>query len=404
MNEMFSTVAPILAKKDEERKARIEAMTSEVRDASGKLIERRLETSDTGTLQELFGHIRKMRRADMVFRESMVVSLVTRFDVFLVDVLQVCYRQNPGWLKNPEKKISYKELLEIGSLDAFKEELINRETESLMRDSHHEQVKFIDERLKLGIEANFPDWKKFIEVTERRNLFVHTGGQISTAYLSNCKKHGVTLDSKLKENMTLRASDEYISDAADCFYELSVRISQAACRRLFPDSFESADRRLNNDGVELMQAGRWNLALRIFEFALSIPTELKSRGDIPYYFLINLCIAQKFSGADFRKRLYTVDWEPFHPKYHFALAVLEDNFSKATTLLRSEAVKHEVTEKNLREWPLLREFRKTQDFREIFKERFGKDYDAVTLSEAQKKIEDDPPAGGASNPNRENSA
>ena len=37
--------------------------------------------------------------------------------------------------------------------------------------------------------------------------------------------------------MNLAASDAYISDAIDCFYEISVRILQAVIRRLFSQGF-----------------------------------------------------------------------------------------------------------------------------------------------------------------------
>lgn len=71
-----------------------------------------------------------------MFRQGVVTSIVSKFDEFIIDVLKVSYRQNPGWLKNLDKKISYKELLEIASLETLKDEIVAKEIDSLMRDSH----------------------------------------------------------------------------------------------------------------------------------------------------------------------------------------------------------------------------------------------------------------------------
>jgi len=106
-------------------------------------------------------------------------------------------------------------------------------------------------------------------------------------------------------------------------------LGQAAIRRLFPKSFGELDKRLNNKTVELLKLKRWDLAERIFSYALQIPKDLRSRGEMEYYFLINLCIARKFAGKEFTSRLNSVDWTPFHPKYHFAVAVLQDRFTAA---------------------------------------------------------------------------
>jgi hypothetical protein len=233
ISELFSTIAPILDKKDKERRSRIDALTEEVRDESGKVTGRKITSRDATVISELLGHFKKLRRADFVFRHNIIVSLVTKFDEFLVEMLSVSYKQNSEWLKNPDKKISYRQLLEIKDIEDYKNDLILGEIESLMRDSHYEQVHFLDEKLKLGIESGFTGWKQFIEITERRNLFVHTGGRVSPVYLVNCKKHGVPLDPTIKEDVILGASEDYNAKGVDCFYEMAVRISQAISRRLF---------------------------------------------------------------------------------------------------------------------------------------------------------------------------
>ena len=226
----------------------------------------------------------------------------------------------------------------------------------------------------------------FLEITERRNLFVHTGGEVSSQYLDNCNKYKLPVSQELKEGSHLSASDKYILSAFDCFYELCVRITQAVARRLYPQCYADADNILNNKNVDLLNTERWNLAENIFEYALDIPEELTSKGETKYYFLINLCIALKFGGKDYLPRLHSVDWTPFHPKYHFAVAVLEDRYDDAEKLMRKQAVIDQFSEMNFKEWPLLREFRKTDQFRNAFQDIFHKDFELEMIQEVGQEM------------------
>lgn len=383
IGEMVDLVLPVLKNRDDERDLRIKELSEEIETEKGK--GHRLRTGSD--IKEFIGHVQKMRQGDRMFRQGVVTSVVSKFDEFIIDVLKTSYRHNSGWLKNPDKKISYKELLEISSLDSLKDDIIAKEVDSLMRDSHSIQVTFLDGKLKLGIEKEFPRWKDFLEITERRNLFVHTGGTVAPQYIENCAKWGIAIDKRIKEGVPLSASDAYIKKTIDCFYELSVRVAQASVRRMFPECLTEVDIALNDPSVDLLTEERWDLADRIFTFALSIPEDMASGGEMKYYFLINRCIARKFSGKEFKEDLHSIDWRPFHPKYHFAVAVLEDRFEDAEMLMRTQAVKDEVTEEHFMEWPLLREFRKTDAFQSAYKDIFGKDFNEQLLDVASKQIE-----------------
>jgi hypothetical protein len=383
--EMFTLVAPILEANDAERKKRIEALGEPIKDEEkGRT---GIELKSLSDLQEFKRHISRMRRGDLMFRRNVIVGLVSQFDDFLVDVIRVAYLKNSDWLKSAEKKLSYKEVLETSSLDELKKELIVREVNQLMRDSHHAQISFLDEKLKLGIEASFEGWRNFLELTERRNLFVHNGGCVNSTYIDNSKRYGFPLNPKYVDGRPLTVSDEYISDTIDCLHELTLRIAQAAARRLFPDCFEEADRSLNNQTVDLLSDERWNLAERIFEYALGIPDKLRSGSEYKFYSLLNLCIALKFSGKKFKSHLQSVDWEPMHPKYHFAIAVLEDRFDEAADMMKSEAVLKEIDKEQLLSWPLLRSFRKTDQFSKAFDEIFSPDERESLLIDAREQLD-----------------
>lgn len=132
IGEMVALVLPVLKNRDQERDQRIKELTEEIETEKGK----GLRIKSGADIKEFLGHIQKMRQGDRMFRQGVVTSIVSKFDEFIIDVLKVSYRQNPGWLKNLDKKISYKELLEIASLETLKDEIVAKEIDSLMRDSH----------------------------------------------------------------------------------------------------------------------------------------------------------------------------------------------------------------------------------------------------------------------------
>ena len=383
ITEMVDLVLPVLKKRDEERRQRIKELAEEISNENGTY----LRTKSATDIIEVIGHIKKLQQGEQMFRQGVVTSIVSKFDEFFTDVLKVSYRENPSWLLTADKKISHAEVLQIASLESFKDDIIGKEIDALMRDSHLKQLKFIDDKLKLGIEKEFPGWLEFLEITERRNLFVHAGAAVSCQYMENCSKWGVSLGKNIKEGVPLSASDDYIRKTLDCFYELSVRVAQAAVRRMFPESFESLDKVLNDSTVGLLVEERWSLAEKIFTFALSIPDNLMSRKGYRMYFLLNRCISRKFSGQDYITDLRSEDWTPFHPKFQFAVAVLEDRFEDAEKLMRSEAVRNEIHETDFKEWPLLREFRKSELFLVAYKEIFSKDFNEQLLDDATKEME-----------------
>ena len=130
---MFALVAPILATSDADRQKRIEAIGKPIKDdENGR---KGYAFKSLADVREFIKHNSRMRRGDLMFRRNTIVGIVSQFDRFLMDLLKVAFTQNTDWLKNPDKKLSYKEILETSSLEDLKEDLISREVNQLMRDS-----------------------------------------------------------------------------------------------------------------------------------------------------------------------------------------------------------------------------------------------------------------------------
>lgn len=385
--EMFEVIVPTLNKMDDQRKKKIKE-TAKYFEAIKKDTDHKSKTVDKIKtfvhIKSLIDTLKKMHRANEMFRCNSIVLLVAKFDEFLSDVLRVLFKSHPDHLKSPDKALTYEEILELESLDEVLDKFMNKEIEKVLRLSHEEQLEYLDSRLKLGLKEHFALWNNFIEITERRNLYAHTGGHVNRYYLRVCKEKDIKLESKIRENSYLPVTEQYFESAYKCIFELGVRISQSVLRRIFPDKLKEADRSfLNNIGIPLEENKQWELAKIIFDFALSMPQKFIFDDESYKVFIINSCICLKQIGQkkEMRKLLESVDWSSANQRFLLAIHVIKNEYPEAEALMSTMNAKEPIDEHSFRTWPLFLEFRETENFARAFKKIYKKDYEPIILDE-----------------------
>ncbi len=136
--------------------------------------------------------------AHRVVPRSFLVSLVSQFDAFLGSLVSALLRMKPELLKSSERSLTFSQLREFKSIEEATEYVLEKEIETLLRKSHAEQFEWLEKKFDINLRVDLPVWPTFIELTERRNLFVHSDGMISSQYLKVCREHGFPLNSGLK--------------------------------------------------------------------------------------------------------------------------------------------------------------------------------------------------------------
>jgi len=324
-------------------------------------------------LEYITANVKKIKKAEKLFEKQLIVTLVSRFDEFLGKVLKLILEQNPEWVISADKTISYKDLIALKSVDKAIQGIIYKEVEDLLRDSHEKQIQYIDEKLKIGIKESFSKLKEFLEVAERRNLFVHTGGTVSSQYIDKYRSFGYKVKCSLGDE--LGSNIEYFNSAFLVYFEIGLRIGQASYRRVFEDEIEIADQALNNLAVKFMNLGEYSLSEVITEFDLAIPEKLRSSDtEFLYFAKINRAVSQKFQDKDFENGLSKDPWKVFHPKYALSIHVLREEYSDAAKLMKSDEIKSSIGQEGFRAWPVFKLFRQTDEFKESYKEIYGIEY------------------------------
>jgi len=167
---------------------------------------------------------------------------VSSYDAFLGKLVGALFRIKPELLKSSDRTLTYLQLSDFDSISEAREHLLEKEIETLLRKSHSEQFEWLENRFAVKLRVDLPIWPTFIEVTERRNLFVHSDGIVSSQYLKVCREHEVALDSETKQGSQLEVPHVYFKSAYEAIFEIGVKLGQVLWRKLKPSDIEVAER------------------------------------------------------------------------------------------------------------------------------------------------------------------
>lgn len=321
---------------------------------------------------------RSVRRAEQAFNlipPSYLVSLVSLFDSFYAGLVRCIYNLCPEKLQESDMSFKYRDLKDLDSVREVKQIIVENKIESLLRDSHEEQFKWLASAIGVSTLMQFQGWSEFIEITERRNLFVHANGKVSAQYINICKKHKA-LDCNISIGSTLKVSKEYFENAFKNLYKISIMLSyMLSCNvylAKFTDDQNSVDKHLISRIFELISDELYDVAIDVSIFALGV--KFKHSIYDKCFFTLNL--AQAYKWADNQEKCIEVlrneDCSAWRDEFLLPKYVLEDDYESAYNLMAKVGDNNGVlTATAYRDWPIFKEIRKETKFSDLFHEIFG---------------------------------
>jgi len=333
-------------------------------------------------LMRLIRHYGNARIASDILPLSLVVSLVSQYDFFLSRLLRCLFYLRPETLNASDRHLTFSSLLQFDSIQAVKDYLIEKEIETVLRMSHAEQFAWLELRFAIPLRKNLFVWPTFIEVTERRNLFVHTNGVVSSQYLAVCREHNVVFEHIPKVGDRLPVSTEYFQSAYRCLFEIGVKLAQVLWRKLFPGDIEKADTSVTTVIYELLCAERYDLAVTIGDFVFDTIKKL-ANDRTRRMLLVNRAQAYKWAGnaARCHELIEKEDWTACGEDFQLAHDVLKDDFESASKRMKKIGAGGLMQEHDYKDWPLFREFRNSEVFQHTYKEVFGHAFSIQKQSE-----------------------
>lgn len=307
---------------------------------------------------------------------NLVVSLVCIYDAFIGNIIRCLYQIKPDLIKSCNIEFLSKDLLSFNTIEEIKEYIIDKETETVLRDNHINQLKWLENKIGVKLTVGEPHLSDFIEITERRNLFVHSEGRVSRQYINTCHPDKITL------NSVLNADSDYITHCYNILFEIGVKLGQVIWRKM-DIGLDKCDESLQNITYELLNNKQYKLAETLLDFATQKTTKHYDK-QYELVFIINKALSLHLQDkqSDCLSILNEYDWSAYSIVYRLAKEVLSEQYDKAAILM-VEIGDDNNYKKKYQEWPLFRKFRNTELFQNTFKSIFKEDFEYIEPQKTQ---------------------
>jgi hypothetical protein len=305
------------------------------------------------------------------FTRHVFVGLVSAYDVFLSNLIRLIFTVRPELLSSSERNISLKDLIEIGSVEAARERIIEKEVETVIRKSHPEQVNWLSTKLNITLTKGLKIWPDFVEVCERRNLLTHTGGIVSAQYVNACREHGCSLENT-QIGQKLDISPKYYRSAVGIIREFGMKLIQVVWRKLVDTEIDAADHELNGFAYRLICRRRYSAAVTMLRFGLY---EMKKHGSdsVRKMMVVNYANSVKLNGdkTESETILDAEDWSASTDNYRICVAAVKGENRTVIEMMKSVVDTGKMRIADFREWPVFETVRSDPEFASAFEEQFG---------------------------------
>lgn len=370
--------------------------TEEVDEDGNEFFRYKVRPEASGKFPLLHKQINRTEIAKKIIPRNFIVSIISQFDAYIGELIRVLYVVNPNIIKSSDKQINADELFNFETIDELKEHIIDKEVDTILREEHLEQLKMLEKRITsvtgkdFTLTSNLPILADFVELTQRRNLFVHTNGTISRQYVETSKKWNFKIEKEIKVNDELDAPIEYCNKAFEILFEMSVKLTHVLWRKFLPTDRVESDEHLNMVIFELLNDNNYSLAITIANFSTDVIKKFSSE-QLRKFVVINKAIAYKFIGKqkECDNVIKNEDWT-IGNEFKLAKLVLEDNFDEARKLMLKIGDSDDLIDKKAyKNWPLFTEFRKNKVFQDTYLEIFQEEFTLEEIQDKKKEIKKD---------------
>ncbi len=277
----------------------------------------------------------KSARSERTVINSLFVTLFSRYDAFIIDVIRHYY-ESTDLIQQSDRQLKYADLISFGATTAkdIKTRFIDEEIENL-RSSRLRQLEFIEKLTQTDILDKLgPEIPTFIESSERRNLLVHHDGNITNRYKSILKSYNLPpLDTDKKK---ISIDYDYFQKIVGIFQKISIEVCFAIN--------ESRQKKKNIRQFILDDVIIESIKNKEYETALYALEILNGHGLEKEYYLINRALCHKRSGnsKELEKDLAGLDAIKKDSVFEVAVCLLKDQPNHALDIIKRQSKKRHL--------------------------------------------------------------
>lgn len=232
-------------------------------------------------------------------------------------------------------------------------------------------------------------WPNFVELTERRNLFVHSDGIVNRQYILNCTNASYKLPDDLKLGDHLRVAPDYYDRSCDCVAELGVKLAYVLWSKLLPNDKEKADESAISTIYDFLHVREYRLAEILARFLISPPFK-HSCYESTLILTINLAIALRGQDKhdEVKSLINGIDWTALSLKFKLASKTLLEEYDEAASIMRAIGQSGDVSKLSYHQWPLFRWFRRSDQFKSAYQDVFEEPFKIIQQKNSSNSNED----------------
>lgn len=302
-------------------------------------------------VQKASASYRQFYDMPIIHASNTLVMLITRFEEFIANFLSELYELYPHKYLD-KQQITFSEIENIG-IDEIKEKIIEREIDTVMRESYSEWFKIFESH-KMNFSSCQAEMENLKEIYARRNIVVHNSGRVNETYIKNIPNtpHAI--------NERLLIDDKYLNQSFNTIKIIVITILIEAVKFIKEDKVKYLIDIFDATYDELKD-GNYYLSSNIFALLMHNPnldagTQTMSQ--------INYWIAEKERNgiAKIKKDIEQFDVSALDSVYSLAKALLLDRNDEATTIFENLYQKREIPFYVVEEWPLFKNYRKSEQY------------------------------------------
>jgi hypothetical protein len=379
--------------------ARISKFISESKDDGTSI----LMANGPHAARDMFDSLREQERLTHsrilpLMSRSFFIGLFSEYDSFIGALLKAIYSRKPELYKGIKREIALTELLSFQDLDEVKKDMLEKEIDSFRRESYIEQFSELERKFEIKTLRAFPEWTKFVEYSQRRNVMTHNDGRVSQQYLSVCEREGVKFSEKPKIGDELQLTNDYMREAIFVISKVGFMLAHTLWRKVLPDDLEDANDAMNNTLYGLLIRKRWAIGASFGEFGLSDQMTKGAQEISLRIRIINTAIglsnAKRKPEAE--KLLNSQDWSACIRDFKLATAILKESYLEAAKIMRDIGKHGElVNQLAYHDWPLFEDFRGQPEFQSAYQEIYGIPFIEKISEEALELSKERDPTGSS---------
>lgn len=316
----------------------------------------------------------RAEKASKLIPPSYIISLISIFDSFLAGLVRCVYNLKQDLLLESKQAFTYREIANFVSPKEVKKVIIDSTIDKLFRDSHKEQIEWFEKALEVPLKK-FSKWGDFMELTERRNLFVHADGIVSMQYIGECTKNNYNLQN-IEIGSKLSADNAYFEKSFGLLYEMGIMLTQILINKLYIDKVsngnELRDKVFINNVYDLICEKHYEIAINVSNFVRD--KSFKRNNKDKTFIELNLAQAYKWSGNEnaCKSILKELDTSAMNTDLQIPKKVLEEKFDEVFSMMKNLGRNSQIlTKEAYREWPIFEKIREKTEFEETFELIFG---------------------------------